>query len=335
MITATTFAYRFADIMLRSEVELPGLVTAPDGSTPDVIVRLHEVHSLDDCTELGRLVVSPDGTLVMDMPPVARFHVSTARAEIVVEALPGATLSALRHVVVDLALPRWFAAAGRPALHATAVEFDGQVAAFLGDSGQGKSTLSGALVAGGATWVADDLLLLDVDGPEILAIPTVVSTRLRADSAEALGVDPDDGEVILYRNSKRRWDVATPASASPVSCMFFYDRRPDADGPITITPLTNGQALQAMAEHWLLTCDGVITPLNFFATTTRLLRSTRVARLSVPSSFDALPEVVAAVRHHVRCSSAHHEGGVVRSTVPGPLSSGPVPNMYREGVNHS
>lgn len=305
MITATSFAYLFADITLSSEIELPGLVRAADGNAPDVTVRLRKVHSLDDCTDLGRLLVSPDGTLVMDMPPVARFHVSTARAEIVVEALPGANPSALRHVVVDLALPRWFAAAGRPALHATAVELDGRVAAFLGDSGQGKSTLSGALVASGATWVADDLLLLDVDGPEILAIPTVVSTRLRADSAEALGVDPNDGEVILYRNSKRRWDVERRAKASPVSCMFFYERRTDDDGPITITPLNNGDAIKAMAEHWLLTSDGVVAPLNFFGTTTRLLRSTLVARLSVPSSFDALPAVVAAVRREVEVFSGH------------------------------
>ena len=303
MITATTFAYRFADITVSSEFELPGLQAAVEGDTPDVTVRRRDVRSLDNFTELGRLEVSPDGIIVMDMPPVARFHLDTGNAEIVVEALPDANPSALRHVIVDLALPRWFAAVGRPSLHATAVELDGRVAAFLGDSGQGKSTLSGALVASGATWVADDLLLLDLQGPEILAIPTVVSTRLRADSASALGVDPNDGEVILYRNSKRRWDVATRTSPSPVSCMFFYERRADEDGPITITPLNNGDAIKAMAEHWLLTSDGVVTPLNFLGTTTRLLRSTRVARLSVPSSFDALPGVVAAVRRELELFS--------------------------------
>ena len=215
------------------------------------------------------------------------------------EPLPAANASALRHVVVDLALPRWFAAHGRPALHATAVEIDGGVAAFLGASGQGKSTLSGAMVANGATWVADDLLLLDLDGPQVVAVPTVVSTRLRADSAKALGIDPNDGEVILSRNAKRRWDVQTVAPAAPVACMFVVDRRLEADGPIAITPLSSGDALKELADHWLLTGTGVISPLNFFAAATVLLRSTRIVRLSYPSSFDALPGVVASVRHEI------------------------------------
>ena len=299
VITATRFAYRFGDITVVSEVELQGLVRAGEGDTPDVTVRLRSTCVLDDCTELGRVQVSPDGTIVMDMPPVARFRLSTARAEIVLEPLPAANVSALRHVVVDLALPRWFAARGRPALHATAVELDGGVAAFLGASGQGKSTLSGAMVASGATWVADDLLLLDLDGPQVVAVPTVVSTRLRADSAMALGIDPNDGEVILSPNAKRRWDVQTFAPAAPVACMFVVDRRLETDGPVTITPLSSGDALKELADHWLLTGTGVISPLNFFASATVLLRSTRIVRLSFPSSFEALPGVVAAVRHEI------------------------------------
>ena len=299
VIMAPRFAYRFGDITVVSEVQLPGLVRAGEGDTPDVTVRLRSRCVLDDCAELGRIQVSPDGTIVMDMPPVARFRLSTARAEIVVEPLPAANASALRHVVVDLALPRWFAARGRPALHATAVVLDGGVAAFLGASGQGKSTVSGAMVASGAKWLADDLLLLDLDGPQVLAIPTVVSTRLRADSAKALGFDPNDGEVILSRNAKRRWDVQSSAPAVPVACMFVVDRRPEADGPVTITPLSSGDALKELADHWLLTGTGVISPLNFFAAATVLLRSTRIVRLSFPSSFDALPGVVASVRREI------------------------------------
>ncbi len=305
MITATRFAYRFADIIVSSELELPGLISVSESEVPDVTVRLQRLENLDECTDLGRCDVPASGVLVMDLPPVARFRLSTAEREIVVETFPNAGSSALRHVVVDVALSRWLAAVGRPALHATAAALDGGVAAFLGASGRGKSTLAGALVASGATWVADDLLLLDHVGPEIVAIPTVVSTRLRTDAADALGVVYREGEFIAGGDAKRRWDVRAATQPHQLVGMFFLDRRPETDGSICVTPLSNTEAFEELATHWLLTSTGIVDPQVFFATTTRLLQTTPMLRLSYPSSFEALPSVVARIRAEIEDPRRH------------------------------
>ena len=261
----------------------------------DVTITVRTPRVLDDCTEFGASELLADGTLVIDFPPVARVHLTVSERSIVVEPFPGTNESIIRHVVVDLALARWFARAGRPALHATAVEIDGGVVALLGPSGRGKSTLSGALVASGGRWIADDLLLLSVDGSAIRAIPTVVSTRLRSDSAEALGIDHCSGEVISSRDAKRRWDVPGSSDSSPLTCVFVLDRRDDTDGPVVVGPMANGEVIAELASHWLLTDTGVVAPSQFFSTVTTLLRSSRVVRLSYPSSFASLPEVVRVI----------------------------------------
>lgn len=313
MITETRFAYRFAGITLSSEVELPGLSAAGQVDSPEVTIRLRPIMERHDCPTLGRCELLPDGVLALDLPPVARILLSVARSEIVVEHFPGATESALRHVVVDLALPRWFAAIGRPSLHATAVAVDGGVVAFLGESGMGKSTLSGAMVANGASWVADDLLLLDFEGPDVVVIPTVVSTRLRPDSARALNAADRDGQIISTYDAKRRWNVPSTVDRHRLLCMFFLDRRQDDDGSISVEEVSNGEAIKQLAEHWLLTHTGLVDSRNFFTSTATLLRSTRMLRLSYPSSFDALPSVVRSIGLEATPSSICRGGKVPRT----------------------
>ena len=57
-------------------------------------------------------------------------------------------------------------------LHASAVEFEGQVYAFNGPSGAGKSTLVSALGQSGLPLFCDDTLLLDLSAPgPVIALP--------------------------------------------------------------------------------------------------------------------------------------------------------------------
>lgn len=54
---------------------------------------------------------------------------------------------------------------GQTVLHASAVEIDGGVLAFIGDSGSGKSTLAAMMCADGAPLVTDDLLTVRPGDP--------------------------------------------------------------------------------------------------------------------------------------------------------------------------
>ncbi len=56
-------------------------------------------------------------------------------------------------------------------IHASCVEYKGQSVLIIGDSGAGKSSVSLALIALGATLVSDDAVDLTRDGDAILTSP--------------------------------------------------------------------------------------------------------------------------------------------------------------------
>ena len=74
----------------------------------------------------------------------------------------------LAYLLVD-ALSFSMVRLGREPLHATAVLTPHGVVAFVGESGDGKSTLGALLVRHGFRLVTDDMLVLTVDGDECVA----------------------------------------------------------------------------------------------------------------------------------------------------------------------
>ncbi len=92
----------------------------------------------------------------------------------------------------------------RLTLHASAVTIDGQVLAFVAESGTGKSTLAWALVKAGAEPLSDDLLPIRfTEGP---IVPTTTGTQPIAAIAfltrygELLTIDHVDDSTALQRH---------------------------------------------------------------------------------------------------------------------------------------
>jgi len=74
--------------------------------------------------------------------------------------------------------------AGECVLHASAVQTNGSVLAFVGAAGMGKSTLAALLCASSATLVTDDLLRLSRDGTGFRCFSGPAEIRLRSNAAE-------------------------------------------------------------------------------------------------------------------------------------------------------
>jgi len=86
-------------------------------------------------------------------------------------------------IVLALALRRVWC------LHASAVMFNDKVIIFLGESGQGKSTLSSYL-SQSAGWrlVSDDILPVRMNGNNLQALPHFPQLKISVDSQPALGL---------------------------------------------------------------------------------------------------------------------------------------------------
>src|SRR2546423_599230 len=90
---------------------------------------------------------------------------------------------------------------GLESLHSSAVVINGGAIGFLGDCGQGKSTLLASFVAAGYRQLTDDLLLLKKSRTSIMAFPGPPRIKLMPESARLLGVA--DGALMNDMASKR------------------------------------------------------------------------------------------------------------------------------------
>ena len=87
---------------------------------------------------------------------------------------------------------------GSVLLHAGAVEFDGRVVVVTGESGQGKSTLTAALVRAGGAYLTDELVIIDPEDLRVRPYPKPLD--LDPTSLDLLELPPDDGFVVAKRH---------------------------------------------------------------------------------------------------------------------------------------
>lgn len=120
------------------------------------VVRFPECGEFVIAERLDVVTVRPDpGGRYVDLLPVLMSGTVAA----IVHGLRGATL-----------------------LHASAVEVDGRALAFIGRSGQGKSTIAALLCAAGAPLITDDVLCVEPNDPP-MCVGGANEVRLRESAA--------------------------------------------------------------------------------------------------------------------------------------------------------
>lgn len=192
------------------------------------------------------LVRAEDGTLVLRIPTLCDFVIAPDLTEVEVwvheDAPPGMdavlTSGALLSALLFLR--------GTPVFHGSAVERDGSAIAFVGHSGQGKTTMATAFCAEGAAAVTDDVLVIDHSAKRR---PTVRrgsrELRLRSGTAELLGAD--DAAVVRTTVDERR--IVTPRHTAhdnpPLRAIVIP--RPRRDGsPLSFERLSAKDATLAL-----------------------------------------------------------------------------------------
>jgi hypothetical protein len=147
----------------------------------------------------------------MDWPGLGAY-VFGATGDVDAFPHPGVDPDRVHDIFVRGVLPNVMLGRGLECFHASAVVFNGQVFAFSGRSGVGKSTLALALAADGLEhWADDTLLLADAsDLPLTLSLP--FPARVDDEGRQAIG-----GEVTRYRQAK-------PATTAPVARIYLPTR---------------------------------------------------------------------------------------------------------------
>lgn len=185
-------------------------------------------------------------------------------------------------------------------LHASAVAHEGQVYAFTGPAGAGKSTLVAALSARGFAQFCDDTLILDPsEHGAPLCLPGHKRLKLWREGAELAGVNA--GEQVASDYAKHFVEPVAGAMTEPLPLaeLIFLA----AGSPAAIDPIEGGERIARLdddhytAHLWRLANE--LTRSARFAALAALARRVPMRRLVRPFDRARFGEGVACIAAHL------------------------------------
>ena len=175
--------YSVCAVAIESTLPFPELRSV-EGREPEFIFALDSGQSRrwDDCQWLHTWYAS-DKTpwlllgrrgddYLLRFPDLADFAVSKDAREISCCPGPDIPSDTIRHLLLDQVIPLVLSKQGGLVLHGSAVLTPHGAVAFLGETGQGKSTLASSFSGKGSPVLTDDCLLVKERGGQLLAIPS-------------------------------------------------------------------------------------------------------------------------------------------------------------------
>lgn len=308
-------AYRLYGLTLHSPFALP-CSKATRTSKPDVYLRpgtaaqFARAHvefpaspELNEWFEHRRLA---DGTRHVRWSGLFEFLISPDGREILFRRFENGSTESFRVYLLSQILSFSLLSMGVDPLHGTAVMIDGAAVAFLGQCGQGKSTLAAALLARGYAVLADDLLVLEERRrPHSWGVhPGIPRLKLFPSIARRV-LGRDCGGTAMNSGTSKLVLPLGPAEAvrhvTPLKAVYVLDDPNQAPSTnprsrVHIEPLVGGGAFLELIRGAfnLLEVDSHRLA-NQFTFAAQLTASVPVRRLTYPRRLAMLPAVCDAL----------------------------------------
>lgn len=290
---------------LASEVALPELLEAPPVVTASIDwrVRVEEAgacsgvevshEELESGVHVRLLERAGVRSLVFD--DTGRFDVCSGGREISWSPASGADIALARTDLLGRVFALVLHQSDRLVLHGSAVSIGGRAVGFLAEKGTGKSTIALAMVRAGARLITDDTLAVCSRTGSVL--PGVQAVRLWSDAADALS---DAGRPVQSAHGKLEFrDLGAgqrEQQTVPLDTLYLL-RRTGAGAPVPErVPLQGPLAAVGLMPHAKLgrLVRGALAT-ETLARCAELTRAVPVQVLNVPSGFERLPGVAAAL----------------------------------------
>ncbi|HEY5977050.1 MAG TPA: hypothetical protein VIT85_04270 [Solirubrobacterales bacterium] len=261
------------DLQLERLNEAPGergTLALATSSSPLPIPDEDPVATLE--TEDGAVVVyssyEVEGGCLLTMPPSGSFLIEPGPGRVTADTTERDEL--FEHRLESAAVCTLLAMRGDLALHAAAIEAgDGRAVVFCGPSHRGKSTIARALAAGGHRVLAEDGLVVTLDGPPV-AYPGARGIRVR----------DEHGKVTLDTET----GPGEPGHCDVAAVILLGERGED----LAIERLEPAEAMASFTSS-LIHPGGRPGIAVAFANLARLFHSVPPVSASVPDDLDALP----------------------------------------------
>jgi len=233
---------------------------------------------------------------------VADFQVSGKGEEITINAVPSVSSHTLDHVCQNHAIPLALSLQQKLVLHGSAVAIGHTSAAFIADTGRGKSTLAGSFSSNGYQFLTDDGLFIQETDQGYTIRPSHPSLRLWHDSFEALAKSSSRTRLPIEPNSKT---IITASESFP----FCTDNQPLGhvyflgDGgakDVSIAPIASQTAaIELVKRCFLLGADNRQVLSHNLKQVAALSRLPIFFSLDYPRRFEFLEVVRQTILNHV------------------------------------
>jgi len=240
--------YTAYGLTVTSDCPLPELEEAERQSGSDAtIVRGRIDQSSASGVEGSTLLWANRGDVCLRYDRTGTFRIRNG-SEIQVEPFEGADDRAIRLLLLGPALAVLLHQRGLLVLHASAVSFGASVAAFVGEKGEGKSTLAAALHARGHPLVADDLVAVELDDSSVVRVRAgFPQLKLGPDVLVQLGEDAETFPRLHPDYDKRARPVSRMASDRSLSLARVYVL--ESGESHLIEPLAPQQTFVELVRH--------------------------------------------------------------------------------------
>jgi hypothetical protein len=293
--------YVFGGITFVSELALPELPATNPGSAArnQVALRLGDV-----CDPWpGAIELDPDcfataQKYLLRIPGLASYQVTNG-TEIVVQPAAGAEMLDVRAYLLGVVFMVLCQQRGLLPLHGSAVSGPDGVTAFLGRSGQGKSSMAAHLAERGFRVIADDVCLIDpAPAGEVMVTPAAPWLKLWRNSLNQLGRSEDGLERVFSEEDKYRVPLGGEGEPQPIRSLILLG--PD-DPSLLVTAIDEISRPEAIPLLMNLTHQAHLLEVTgqreeSFLRCGRVLSQARAYRLRRPWGLERLESTVDAVQ---------------------------------------
>lgn len=308
------FASDFALPELSAALPVPA---SESHAAPDVVIELGSAITLDFVRSVTAEGAPLENSLDFSArraqllySGVGRFTITDGR-HILVEPLEETGASTWRLPLLGSVLALLLEQRGMFVLHAGAVDMGDFAAAFLGEKGQGKSTLNAALSCAGYPLLNDDVVALTWPGAPKTGFPIVLpgfaQIKLVPDAVRAvLGSDPADYPSVAPELSeffeKRSFQAPLATNALPLHHLLVLSSldADDSGEDVRLRPLSPQEALIQLIPHTFAARFGELylkeeRKKNHFRHCARLVSECQVWELARRRDLTLLPATIDAI----------------------------------------
>ena len=178
-------------------------------------------------------------------------------------------------------------------LHASAVNINGGAVAFLGISGEGKSSTAATFVTHGYSIITDDVAPIDLTSNSLIMHPGFPQVKVGAEIAQALGYDYKSLQAVHTFKEKRALQPRKGFSIAPIPLKRIYVLTTAKE--FAIAPIRASEAVTELARHSRPTTLYHSGGAAHFFQCANLVKQQTIYRLSRPKNTRLLSELVREV----------------------------------------